>query len=109
MQKAYAVIDFETTGLHARGHDRVVEVGVALLRHDLSVEGTWSSVINPERDLGRVLPAYVRQFFRRLLNNSSLCLTGEFLLAITGRLTLDSSAQRWHALDPSGRRRGSAP
>jgi DNA polymerase-3 subunit epsilon len=54
MQKAYAVIDFETTGLHARGHDRVVEVGVALLRHDLSVEGTWSSVINPERDLGPV-------------------------------------------------------
>jgi DNA polymerase-3 subunit epsilon len=54
MQKTYAVIDFETTGLHARGHDRVVEVGVALLRHDLSVEGTWSSVINPERDLGPV-------------------------------------------------------
>lgn len=53
-RQAYAVIDFETTGFNARGHDRVVEVGVALLRHDLTVEGTWSSVINPERDLGPV-------------------------------------------------------
>jgi DNA polymerase-3 subunit epsilon len=50
----YAVIDLETTGFNARGRDRVVEVGVALLRHDLTVEGTWSSVINPERDLGAV-------------------------------------------------------
>ena len=53
-RRAYAVLDFETTGFNARGHDRVVEVGVALLRHDLTVEGTWSSVINPERDLGPV-------------------------------------------------------
>lgn len=48
----YAVIDFETTGLNARGHDRVVEIGLVLLRSDLSIEGTWSSVVNPERDLG---------------------------------------------------------
>lgn len=53
-RRSYAVLDFETTGFNARGHDRVVEVGVALLRHDLTVEGTWSSVINPERDLGPV-------------------------------------------------------
>jgi DNA polymerase III epsilon subunit-like protein len=32
---SYAVIDFETTGFNARGHDRVVEIGVALLRSDL--------------------------------------------------------------------------
>ncbi|GAA1643474.1 exonuclease domain-containing protein [Georgenia ruanii] len=48
----YAVVDLETTGLRPGGHDRVVEVGVVLLSPTGEVEDTWSTLVNPERDLG---------------------------------------------------------
>ncbi|MEO3813233.1 exonuclease domain-containing protein [Sphaerisporangium sp. B11E5] len=48
----YAVIDVETTGLRPSWHDRIVEVGV--VHTDLAgrVTGEWSTLVNPERDLG---------------------------------------------------------
>ncbi|WP_170297137.1 exonuclease domain-containing protein [Georgenia thermotolerans] len=48
----YAVVDLETTGLRPGGHDRIVEVGVVLLSPVGEVEDTWSTLVNPERDLG---------------------------------------------------------
>jgi len=48
----YAVVDLETTGLRPSWHDRIVEIGVVLLGPDGHVEGTWETLVNPERDLG---------------------------------------------------------
>lgn len=45
----YAVLDLETTGLS--NADRIVEIGVVLLRPDLTVERTWETLIQPERDI----------------------------------------------------------
>ena len=46
-----AVIDVETTGLHLGYHHRVIEVAVVTLDPDGRREG-WSTLVNPERDLG---------------------------------------------------------
>jgi DNA polymerase-3 subunit epsilon len=48
----YACIDFETTGLFPTRHDRVLEVGVVLLSDEGVVEGEWSTLVNPGRDVG---------------------------------------------------------
>lgn len=48
----YAVVDLETTGLRPSWHDRIVEIGVVHLDPDGQVEGTWETLVNPERDLG---------------------------------------------------------
>ncbi|MFD2353843.1 hypothetical protein ACFSTC_38125 [Nonomuraea ferruginea] len=42
----------ETTGLRPSWHDRIVEVGVVLLDPRGLVTGEWSTLVNPERDLG---------------------------------------------------------
>jgi DNA polymerase-3 subunit epsilon len=48
----YAVIDTETTGLSPACHDRVVELAVALVDEGGRVEHEWSTLLNPDRDLG---------------------------------------------------------
>lgn len=49
---AFAVVDFETTGLLPSYHHRVVEIGVTHVDDDGTVTGRWETLINPERDLG---------------------------------------------------------
>jgi DNA polymerase-3 subunit epsilon len=48
----YAVIDFETTGLNAQLHDRVIEIGLVLLDENGAIEDEWTTLINPKRDIG---------------------------------------------------------
>ncbi|KQW45958.1 hypothetical protein ASC77_18790 [Nocardioides sp. Root1257] len=48
----YTCIDFETTGLFPTRHDRVLEVGVVFVDDDGKVEGEWSTLVNPGRDVG---------------------------------------------------------
>ncbi|MBL0888129.1 exonuclease domain-containing protein [Myceligenerans indicum] len=48
----YAVVDVETTGLFPGGRDRVVEIAVVQVAPDGVVEETWSTLVNPGRDLG---------------------------------------------------------
>lgn len=48
----YTVIDFETTGLFPKKHDRVVEIGVVHLSDTGEVEDEWSTLVNPQRDVG---------------------------------------------------------
>lgn len=43
------MVDLETTGLS--NADRIVEIGVVLLRPDLTVERRWETLIQPERDI----------------------------------------------------------
>lgn len=45
----YAVVDLETTGFGQT--DRIVEIGVVLLNADLEVEGTWDTLVQPNRDI----------------------------------------------------------
>lgn len=47
----FAVVDVETTGF-APGRDRVVEVAVVRVRRDGHKVGEYSTLINPERDVG---------------------------------------------------------
>lgn len=49
----YAVIDFETTGLSPRSHDRVIEVAIVHVDPAGEITGSWETLINPNRDLGR--------------------------------------------------------
>ena len=48
----FAVIDLETTGLFAGGHDRIVEIAVVHTDAHGSVTGAWETLVNPQRDLG---------------------------------------------------------
>lgn len=48
----FAVVDLETTGLYPGGHDRVVEVAVVLVDAAGAAVGEWSTLVNPERDVG---------------------------------------------------------
>lgn len=48
----YTVVDFETTGLFAEGHDRVIEVGVVQVDPSGQIEDEWTTLVNPGRDLG---------------------------------------------------------
>ncbi|WUJ56119.1 DEAD/DEAH box helicase [Kribbella sp. NBC_00382] len=48
----FAVLDVETTGFSPRLHDRVVEVAVVRTAADGTVERSWTTLLNPERDLG---------------------------------------------------------
>ncbi|TDV51049.1 exonuclease domain-containing protein [Actinophytocola oryzae] len=53
MSVGYAVVDVETTGLFAgRWHNRIAEVAVVHVGRDGNVTGEWSTLVNPERDLG---------------------------------------------------------
>jgi DNA polymerase-3 subunit epsilon len=49
----FAVLDFETTGLFPGGHDRVVEIGIVHIDINGVIEGTWDTLVNPQRDLGK--------------------------------------------------------
>ena len=60
--KGFAVFDFETTGLSARRNDRVVEVGVVLMGEDGEIEGEFSTLLNPGRDLG---PSHIHHIYGR--------------------------------------------
>ncbi|MEU7820801.1 exonuclease domain-containing protein [Catellatospora sp. NPDC049133] len=48
----YAVIDVETTGLRTTWHDRICEIAVVHVDASGRITGDWSSLVNPERDLG---------------------------------------------------------
>lgn len=48
----YTVIDVETTGLSPEKGDRVVEIGVVYVSDDGELQDHWSTLINPERDVG---------------------------------------------------------
>ncbi|QMW64912.1 3'-5' exonuclease [Mumia sp. ZJ1417] len=48
----YAVIDTETTGLSPKYHHRIAEIGVVLVDGSGRIEHEWSTLVNPDRDLG---------------------------------------------------------
>ncbi len=48
----FAVIDLETTGFAYNHTDRVCEIGVVLVGPDGRREDSWTTLVNPQRDLG---------------------------------------------------------
>lgn len=50
----FAVIDVETTGL-AAWKNRVIDIGIVILRSDGSRKANWSTLINPGRPVGSTL------------------------------------------------------
>lgn len=48
-RNGYAVIDLETTGFG--GTDRIIEIGIAFLSPSLELEGTWETLVQPNRDV----------------------------------------------------------
>ena len=54
MSGGFAVLDLETTGLFPGGHDRIVEIAILRMNGEGCAEETFSTLINPERDLGPV-------------------------------------------------------
>jgi DNA polymerase-3 subunit epsilon len=51
--KGFAVIDLETTGVHVGYHHRVVEIAVVQLDPYLRPERTWTTLVDPQRDVGQ--------------------------------------------------------
>lgn len=51
-ETSFAVVDVETTGFSPRLNDRVVEVAVVHTDADGVETGRWTTLLNPERDLG---------------------------------------------------------
>lgn len=52
MHNEFCVIDVETTGFSPRLGDRVIEVAAVRLLGDGTVLDEWSTLVNPERDIG---------------------------------------------------------
>lgn len=50
----YAVVDLETTGLWPQRSDRILEVAVIRLDAEFAVIEAWTTLVNPERDVGPV-------------------------------------------------------
>ena len=48
----FAVIDLETTGIHPGYQHRIVELGIVLLDDHLARDGSWSTLLDPKRDVG---------------------------------------------------------
>ncbi len=48
----YTVIDLETTGLSPRQHDRIVEIAAVYVSETGQIEGEWTTLVNPGRDVG---------------------------------------------------------
>jgi DNA polymerase-3 subunit epsilon len=48
----FAVLDMETTGLHPDYHHRVVEIAIIDLDLSAQPQDQWSTLVNPERDVG---------------------------------------------------------
>lgn len=48
----YTIVDVETTGLYPGGGDRVIEIAIIRLDNTGQVLNTYSTLINPQRDIG---------------------------------------------------------
>jgi DNA polymerase-3 subunit epsilon len=59
-EPGFAVIDLEVTGVHAARHDRVLEIAVVHVAADGEIEGSWQTLVNPERDVEMVRESGIR-------------------------------------------------
>ena len=91
----FAVLDFETTGLHPGTNHRVVEVAVVHLDGSGRITNVWETLVNPRRDLGaqaihrieaaEILPAPT---FEQIAGHLVQLLQGRVLAAHNARFDL---------------------
>lgn len=48
----YAVVDVQTTGLEPSRHHRILEIAVVHVADDGTRNGSWCTLVNPQRDVG---------------------------------------------------------
>jgi DNA polymerase-3 subunit epsilon len=84
----FAIIDLETTGFAYNHTDRVCEVGVVLLDPNGQRETAWTTLVNPQRDLGAqhvhgidATDARVAPLFEDIAGELTELLTGRVLVA----------------------------
>lgn len=53
MEHIFSVIDTETTGLNARGYDRIAEIAIVSVDRTGDIVERWETLVNPDRDLGK--------------------------------------------------------
>lgn len=87
----YAVIDTETTGLSPNLKHRIIEVAVVLTDENGHVEDQWSTLLNPERDLG---PQRIHQIRAKdVLDAPRFAdIAGQLLSILQGRLLVAHNA-----------------
>jgi len=50
----FSVVDVETTGLYAGGHDRIIEIAILALDASGARTSEYSTLVNPHRDMGPI-------------------------------------------------------
>lgn len=50
--QGYVVVDLETTGVRPRLNDRIVEIAAIYVSPEGDIENSWTTLVNPERDMG---------------------------------------------------------
>lgn len=53
MEHLFSVIDTETTGLNAKGGDRIAEIAIVTVDRNGDIIERWETLVNPGRDLGK--------------------------------------------------------
>ncbi|MCB1297844.1 MAG: 3'-5' exoribonuclease [Microthrixaceae bacterium] len=88
---AFAVVDFETTGILPSHHHRVVEIGITHVSDDGEITGRWETLVNPERDLG---PQHIHGIrSSEILNAPTFSdVAGEFAELLQGRVFVAHNA-----------------
>lgn len=84
----YAVLDLETTGFAYNSRDRICEIAVVLLDGEGRREGAWTTLVNPQRDLGAqhihhidATDARVAPTFDRIAGDVAHLLDGRVIVA----------------------------
>ncbi|WP_166979320.1 exonuclease domain-containing protein [Paramicrobacterium fandaimingii] len=87
----YSVIDFETTGLSPEYHHRVIEVAVVHVDPNGAIEGTYETLLNPNRDLG---PVHIHGLRGRDVMNAPVFeeIAGDFVHLLKDRVLVAHNA-----------------
>ena len=89
--RGYAVVDVETTGILPSWHHRVAEIAVVHVDWDGTITDEWSTLVNPDRDLGPQAIHGIRATdVRRAPQFQSL--VGEIIARLAGRVVV---AHNW--------------
>jgi DNA polymerase-3 subunit epsilon len=88
----YTVVDVETTGLFPQQHDRIVEIALVFVSDSGQVEGEWSTLVNPGRDIG---PTSIHGIgAREVLDAPTFAdVAGSLIRAVTGRTLVAHNAR----------------
>lgn len=70
MNNGFAVIDFETTGLHPEQGDRAIQLAIITTDHAGEIQNKWVSYINPEGKRSHPDAARTHRINNRILHNS---------------------------------------